>query len=272
MKISTMSKNSYKDYIMQENELTKLKIRAEFGIDFNEESNLSPAVENVWLNNILEFERSMKNNVKITLRKHLGDPSFIPIENLNDENLIFELHRIMELLHKKSIVIDSVAGVDDRTMYKFITTELFDVEVDSNMPKNMMCCFIYEEFHPNDEYDIKTDCEAFLNYIGNPDADPKYLERYLLKSDEDEQIVRNENIIRKLNLFKDAFDKIDEIKFNFMPILIKEENAMVYFAYELSVFPPGSSSKQVLEGAGHFEFIKKDDFWNICDFGMEAVV
>jgi hypothetical protein len=256
---------------MQENELTKLKIRAEFGIDFNEESNLSPAVENVWLNNILEFERSMKNNEKISLRNHLGDPPFIPVEQLNDESLIFELHRIMELLHKKSIVIDSVAGVDDRTLYKFITTELFDVEVDSNMPKNMMCCFIYEEFHPNDEYDIRTGCEDFLRYLGNPDADDKYVGWNWLRSDDDESQVRKENIIRKLKLFKEAFDKIEETNFNFMPIMIKEESATVYFTYEITVYPPGSS-KQVLKGAGHFEFIKKDDFWNICDFGMESVV
>ena len=83
----------------------------------------------------------------------------------------------------------------------------------------------------------------FLRYLGNPDADDKYVGWNWLRSDDDESQVRKENIIRKLKLFKEAFDKIEETNFNFMPIMIKEESATVDFTYEVTVYPQGSSKQ-----------------------------
>ena len=73
-----MKKNStYSDFLKQENEITKLKIQAEFGLRLQEGGNeLNPAIENIWLNNILEFERSLVNNEQITVREKLGNPVF----------------------------------------------------------------------------------------------------------------------------------------------------------------------------------------------------
>ena len=138
-----MKKNSgYNEILRHENEITKLKIQAEFGLELNGNEKLNPAIENIWLNQILEYERGMINNKKITVGELLEHPFCKPIEEISDDNLIGELQKVMELLRLKNIVVESIDGIDDREMYRFILQELFLAETDSALPKNVIVCFI----------------------------------------------------------------------------------------------------------------------------------
>ena len=157
--------------VMVSNGAGKLKIQAEFGMEFNGNEELNPAIENIWLNQILEYERAMINNKKVTVFEMLDRPHFKNQEELNDDELLAELQNVMELMRLKNIVVESIDGIDDREMYRFITQELFQTETDSGYPKNMIVCFIYEEFHPNDECDIKRHSVDFINALIKKDND-----------------------------------------------------------------------------------------------------
>ena len=77
-------KTNYNEMLRHENELTRLKIKAEFGVDIKETDSLNPAVENIWLNNILEFERAVMKNEKITIAELMGNPVFKKVNDIPD--------------------------------------------------------------------------------------------------------------------------------------------------------------------------------------------
>jgi hypothetical protein len=262
--------NSFSEMLRHENEITKLKIQAEFGMEFNGKNDLNPAIENIWLNQILDYERAMVDNKQITVAELLGHPICKKEKELNDAEITVELHALMELLHQKNIVIDSVAGVEEREMYRFITEELFLTETDSNFPKNMICCFIYEEFHPNHEYDIRRHLDDFINSLVSKDGD--YYESMILHGDDESNEIKSQKLKHRLKLFRDAFDEIRNESFNITSIDIKENQADVCFEYKLIVLPPGSRSTQNITGNGRFQMTNQYEYWVIDQIDMKGVV
>jgi hypothetical protein len=262
--------NSYSDFLKQENELTKLKIQAEFGFAISGESSLNPAIENIWLKQILDYERAMLTNKKITVRERLNNPVFKPVDEIAPENISDELQSVMELLHNNHIVIDSVAGVSDQEMYRFVVEEFLDKESDSNVPANMLTCYIYEEFHPNHEYDIRRHCQDLMNALEQEEPDFSY---FIHPESEDEvHKIYFEKIKRKLDLFKQAFDNVKVDKYEITTLLRDDQKATVDFQFELSVLPAESKKYHTIAGNGKFTLVYEFEWWSIVDVEMKGVV
>jgi hypothetical protein len=259
--------NTYKDFIRQENELTKLKIQAEFGIELEHDSKLNPAVENIWLNQILEYERAMKDNRQITIGEYLDQPACKPVDELTDAEISEELQKIMELMQSRHLVIDSICSVEDREMYRFITQELFAVKTDSNLPKNMIVCYIYEEFHPNDEYDLKNFTQEFLEGLTKKDFDPG---RGFANKKGEEEKIRIDKLVRRINLFRNAFEKIEVASLEFSSLNIHENTAEINIDYTLDVYP-SAGIKHEISGNGKISFLKEFELWFIDDVDMKGI-
>jgi hypothetical protein len=145
------------------NEAKKREIEENYGAHFSEHQPALPSdVESHWLSNIEEFERQLENARQVTVREYLSFPSFKSLREIPREQLGAELDDVVELLSRHSLVVDCVAYVSAEDLYQFITTELMNEEIDDIRIEGMRHCFIYEEFHPNDEYDAKTGAEDFL--------------------------------------------------------------------------------------------------------------
>ncbi len=261
---------SYGEILRHENEITKLKIQAEFGLELNGNEELNPAIENIWLNQILEYERGMINNKKITVGEMLENPVCKPVEEISEDDLSGEIQKVMELLRLKNIVVESVDGIDDREMYRFITQELFLTETDSCYPKNMIVCFIYEEFHPNEECDIKRHSNDFINALIKKGED--YFEMFISSGKEEEKEVKSQNLKRRISFFRDAFDEVRLEEFNITSLNVMEINAEVNFDFKFAVLPPESKAFHYISGPGKFIFLKEYDFWNIEEVVMKGVV
>lgn len=268
----TMKKiNSYSEMLRHENEITKLKIQAEFGVELKGTKDMNPALENIWLNQILEYERAMLDNTKITIGELIGSPQLKPMIDLEDDEISEELQMLMSILYKKNIVIESNSGIDEREMYRFLTEELIEMETDKNTPKNMITCFIYEEFHPNDEYDLRKYSTEFLEMFVEKGED--YWKMHLspcLESEENE--VRASNLERRLENFRESFDQLRVDKFSINTISILEETAEVNFEFSLAVMPPGNRSSYYISDSGQFFFKKELECWFISDIIMKGVV
>ena len=261
---------SYTEILRQENEITKLKIQAEFGIELNSADELNPLIESIWLNQILEYERSMLNNKKITVGELLGHPTCKPVEEISDDEMSIELQKVMELLRQKNIVVESVNGIDDVEMYRFITKELFLKEADSCMPKNMIVCYVYEEFYPNDECDLKIKADEFINAF--IDKDETFIDRYFVSFDDEVKETQFQKLKRRIILFRDAFDEIRLEEFNITSFDIIQKKAEVLFDFKLSVFPPGSKVSHSISGPGKYVFTNDYDFWILEKVFMAGVV
>lgn len=146
-----------------ENELLKLKMQAELGAHFHSENDLPAAMENMFLKNILAFHQSSDLHKTIKIFDKLSNPKIKNALDLTDEQLTEELAGLELLLQKNNIEVSYLYEYDNRKKYVFLTEELFDVEIDDVTIEGMKNHFIYEEFHPNHEADIKKQAENFIN-------------------------------------------------------------------------------------------------------------
>ena len=145
------------------NEAKKSELAERYGAHFSESSpGLPPDIESRWLENIEEFERQFENAQPCSVRKLLGFPEFKPLDQIPQEQLEHELDKAVDLLARYSVVVDCLTVVPSEDLYRFITIELLDQEVDNVRIEGWNSHFIYEDFHPNDEYDAKSMAEDFL--------------------------------------------------------------------------------------------------------------
>ncbi len=146
------------------NEKKKEELRKRYGMQLEGHTeDLSPQDESEWLDYITEFERQFENAAEISVRERIGNPAIRPLRDISDAELETELDRLLELLYENNIVVDFINEVDDREVYRFISEELLDELMDDIRIPEMYSHFTYEDFHPNDEADVKQWAEEFLH-------------------------------------------------------------------------------------------------------------
>lgn len=240
--------------IHEENEFKKLKLSIEYGASYFNKANedLPAEIEGQFLDYISNFENASKNAKQITVFEKLGKPSFKPESLLNKEELAIELERIELLMHNQGINLDVLADYDDeeRLIYKFITEELFEHEVnDINIP-GLQTCFIYEEFHPNHEYDLKQDTEDFLKMFFDTKDD------YYIESHSEEAT----NHIA-LNNFRSLFKEFEMTFFEFQEITFDNQDVIVKFKIDFWAKIDGKETKINYAGEGNITFEFEYGYW-----------
>jgi hypothetical protein len=167
------------------NDKKKDDLHKEYGMSFEGHSEeMSPQAESEWLDNIAEFERQFENASQITVRERIGNPEVKPLAEVADSDLAGEIDRLFEIFSENDIAIEFLHEQDDREMYRFITEELLDEEMDDIHVPGMVSHFIYEEFHPNDEDDITDAIDEFLFTLFNGDfKDPQGMHDHILSVD-----------------------------------------------------------------------------------------
>jgi hypothetical protein len=238
-----------------ENEVKKMKLMLEHGALFSEPSGsktIDPFIENEFLNNIMAFEDSYQNAERILLYDFIGRPDFIKAEAIPDTQISAELEKIMNILNENGIQLDTLCDVEEREMYRFVTEELFQHEMDNMRIPGMMCNFIYEEFHPNHEYDIRNHCrdgiESFLNKKND------YYTTFFTREAEEDIQLKN---------FRDAFKAFSFKHFEITHLQFDEERASVNFKIDFTGRIEGSTEKQRFAGDGSMELLYWYEYWCI---------
>ena len=138
--------------LSMENELKKMKMMLEHGAVFSGPSGdktLHPLIEKEFLNSVEAFENAYQDAEQVLLYDFIECPDFIPVNDVPESQISAELERIMNILNKNGIQLDTICDVEEREIYRFVTEELFRHKMDNMRIPGMMACFIYEEFHPN---------------------------------------------------------------------------------------------------------------------------
>jgi len=148
--------------LRMENELLKLKLKAELGAEPINIADISPEIENEFLKNVLAFEHNFAGSKPAKVYDVLGKPAFKKSAELTDDLLEQALEEITKLLTEKNIEVYFGDEYDSRTKYYFITEELFEHETDFFSMPGMTTHFDYEEFHPNHKKDIENRATEFL--------------------------------------------------------------------------------------------------------------
>ena len=116
-----------------ENDILKLKMKAQYGDAFQmgSASDLPPEIENEFLKNVLAFEEAHQHVEYKKVYELLGKPVYKKANELSDKEISKELSRIQKIMEKHNMALDMLAEYDDRTIYTFITEELFEHETDT---------------------------------------------------------------------------------------------------------------------------------------------
>lgn len=243
-------------------ELRKKELERKYGASFGESENLSPELENEWLNNIERFEQQFDKAEPIAVWEYMGKPEYRKAEEIEPGNISCELENLMNVMNEHNIVLDTLCPVDDKELYRFITEELFFHEIDNILVEGMMLCFTYEEFHPNAEYDIRHAYDYFfrmtmgkMKNIGGEGYDLLYIdtENFTdLKGDKPGK----KKVIKNMNTFLDAFDyfevTVNEIRN--ITINIDKTDAKLIAEIEYKGCFNNSPESIIYKGMGDFRF------------------
>jgi hypothetical protein len=212
-----------KEELGDENEFMKLKMMAEFGGDFVGSENIPPEVENQFLKQIINFHKQHETSELTTIYKFIGEPEYNHVHDLSDAEVKKELKRLSKIMAKSGVSLDVLAETPDREIYRFITEELFKHEIENVRMKGWVNQFIYEEFHPNAEYDIKNTVSYALQSIfdkGSPFIEDHFSEE--LKNSIGLSL-DTEELKEKINSFWSNYSSIELDSFEITSLQIDKE-------------------------------------------------
>lgn len=263
-----------------DNELKKKELADKYGADFGSESNLSPELENEWLNYIEEFEKQFQNTEQISVWEFIGKPSYKMQDELNHDEISSELQRLFDIMNENNIYLDVLCEVDDKELHRFITEELFKEEVDNVRIKGMMTNFIYEEFHPNARYDIEMAYEYFFHSTLKKDKnvdgsgyDLLYVDTKNYRNKKNEHI-DEEVVLKKVNDFLRSFDYFEIVSNEIQEIKINEEetDAHIDFKIHFNGRYHNNSESVVFHGNGFFKLNPSEyGGWDIYHINMPGL-
>jgi len=212
------------------NEKKKKELEEELGARFYEGDAEFPAkIEAIWLEQLETFERQMENARRVPIRQFIGNPTFQQPGAVSNDDLATELERALDLLADNNIAIDVLAGVEDAELYRFIVEELLDEEIEDVRVEGWVTHFIYEEFHPNDEYDVKFWAEDFMSSLLTHFDEGMFFDEEDLRDSIGNRIT-DEEMKRRVAAFHARYPVIE--KHNIEPITweIREDTALVELA------------------------------------------
>lgn len=251
--------------LKQENELKKLKLRAEFGAKFMEDdqenSDIPAEVESQFLDYVQKFEEAAARKEVKKVKEVLGNPSFKKAAQLNDQQLKHELDKVLEFMNLHNLQLDVIYEVEDREIYRFITEELMGEEIDIIEVPGMNTCFIYEEFHPNHEEDLKRESEDFLKMLLKQDFE--YINFHCANKLilHEKEMPLDEFIDRATELFETK-DEIILPEVEVKNIEIEKEKAKVSCLIQFDNVSENRASRQQKLEAEVFHYFEYG-FWNL---------
>lgn len=244
--------------IRQENEFKKMKMNLEHGAIFPDDlsKQLPPEIEGQFLDSIINFEKAFRNAKQISVYDKIGRPDFVPENVLNDQEVKDSLEKVESILHKNGLNLDVLADYDDqeRLIYKFITEELFNLEVDDIRIAGFNTNFIYEEFHQNHRYDLERDTLDFLKMFLNKKSD--FYDKYHSKDASNHIELKN---------FRSLFKKFKLKLFEINEIVFDEQNAKTTFNIDFWGKMDGNKNKIFYSGEGTMTFELKNGYWNVVE-------
>jgi len=252
-----------------ENELLQLKLKAELGADTHISANIPPSIENIFLKNILVFETGLAQAEEIRIFELIGKPDFLPEAQLNDISLEAELNRLMDLINQKQIALDFLGAYDCRTKYKFISEELFEEKAMNIELPGMIMHFVYEEFHPNHNLDIKQKTEKFISAWFKQEKEQlsfSLADQLILP---DGKIRNKDKIADRFNIIFDSYPQFKNGKYTITDINfeLKEDIGLAY-AEGIMKYTAITEDRHKIQIDGSFKlyFTMEYEWWSIYYF------
>jgi hypothetical protein len=264
--------------IRAENEFLKMKMMLEKGAEFYSESegNQLPAqLEQMFLHNIMEFERQFDQHKTIKIFDKIGRPTqFKPVSAIGDPDIGNAWTELSQYMRQHGITLDACSPrVTARDLYRFALEELFQYEItDMNIP-GMMQGFIYDEFHPDHVYDntrisVEEGIKLILSkqpveYLVHFRREKLCLNKHYPVSDEEFKSL----ILR----FKDAYDSFEEPQISHVDCTIDKNACVVKGEYAVTAFLSGEPIHLSGKWLTELEFDNEIGYWYLHTVLIEGI-
>ncbi len=147
------------------NELEKLRLNAEFGVDVAHSCVLPPALESVWLDRVRAAEAELADARRVSVSTLLGSPRFPSAARLSKRRLRAELDRVLDLLEANGIEVRTLHPLPQRDFYRWLTEELIWEPVPEHRPEGIVHRFVCDRFHANDDFDCEHTVVEFFDML-----------------------------------------------------------------------------------------------------------
>lgn len=259
--------------LRMQNDFLKMKMMAESGAWFGGEGGMPADIENQFLKNVMEFEKVNAEGPSRTIYDLLDKPDFEDEKDLDDEKFKAAFSRLNRLLEDHGVDVGFRRERDDRFKYNFITKELFEHQTTFMPVKGMITGFLYEEFHPDHEWDITNLTNHFLNDFleRNLDVDTYYINEQIIHPEG--KLISREDIIKRFFSMYEAIPAFENPSF-----IIENQDFELHendtvqtgmgfsegtIQYDL-IFRDGERKK--IKGPFKIYFSLEWDCWSICFF------
>lgn len=262
------SKKKNPEELSTENELMKLKMMAEFGGDVIGGEGIPPEIENMFLKQIINFHKNHDHSKHVSIYKYIGEPEYNHVNDLSEKEIEKELKRLVKLMAKKGVGLSALSGPPKREIYRFITEELFKHEIEDVKMKGWVNQFIYEDFHPNPEYDVSMAADSFLQVVFDkrlpfyPEQFSEEMKDHIGLSTDPEEIMRN------VEKFKERFTQLKLLEVKIEECEIDEDAGTAHVIAEVKYKTQSEKGKRFKTETAQAEFnlIKdkeKGGWWEI---------
>lgn len=261
----------------EENELKKIRLALEHGMDLSKSfsnSNMSPEIEGEFLDYIQQWEDQFASGKQVQVFEFIGSPLYLPLQDISAAQLPGELKRLQEIMQSHNVYLETLAEVDDRELYRFIIEELFLVEMNDIRIEGMMHTFIYEEFHPNHEYDIKARCREAVERMLNKDWDGDMITFDMTdETDYDGVVLSKEALHDKIMHFRAAFSAFDLHKLDLQSLTLNDENTSAQVAWHINYSGTVEDSDVSMHFSGvcTFALVYSQDWWHINALSIPGI-
>ena len=263
-----------------ENEFLKIKLKAQYGDGFfmqDGEHAIPTEIENQFLKQMMSFEENYEKAAYISLYEKIGKPSFKKVEKLSENEISEAIISLTKVMEDYGILLNFNDGpYADEVIYKFITEELFEQEVEKESLFGGNWHFCYEEFHPNDYKEIEKNTHEFLGHWFSKGFDEYCSELAYNFIAADGMQLDREAFFKKVNMFFDSFVafkndgyNIDEIKFE-----LNDNDAGMGHTEGILKYDAEMENGEILhyEGAYKLYMQREDKYWSINYFVMPGFV
>lgn len=259
--------NSSREFLRAENDFMKMKLMLEKGAVFGsaEPGMMTPEVENEFLQRIIEMEAQFERSDMVTIFEKIGSPShFVPVEELSDKAIDQAWDQLYDCLCSHAIQLAvSSPYVSNRELYRFVTEEFFQVEIEASDPPGVVSLFHYDHFHPDPFYE---NTQTALEYCIKDIFFPKAADHYYYMMNKGIRLNANsgltlEDYVRKLKRSSGLFDQLELLFLEDTGCRVYESECIVTGKYSVKAY----SGKEEFLYSGNWTIIFEPDgdryFW-----------
>jgi hypothetical protein len=156
-------------------------------------------------------------------------------------------------------------NISSRELYRFVTEELFELEVENTAKTAVMNCFIYDEFYPDYKYENQKIAvnECIMHFFEKKD----FFEFYFsdtIKFNRFKDVSRSE-LLRMIKIRRATYDSVKNLQVVVKNCSLKGYTCKVTGSYKASFIKAGDEKIKAGKWVVELIFDRPTECWNICN-------